>query len=50
MATQTPTQRSDAAKRAAALNPYDMGARGVLGICHLMIGEHRQAIEMFSMA
>src|SRR4051812_6469992 len=40
----------DAAKRAVALNPYDMGARGVLGMCHLMIGEHRQAIELFSMA
>jgi adenylate cyclase len=40
----------DAAKRAVALNPYDMGARGVLGICHFVIGEHRQAIELFSMA
>ncbi|MBX9650901.1 MAG: adenylate cyclase [Xanthobacteraceae bacterium] len=40
----------DAAKRAVALNPYDMGARGVLGMCHLMIGEHRHAIELFSMA
>jgi len=40
----------DAAKRAVALNPYDMGARGVLGMCHLVIGEHRHAIEMFSMA
>jgi TolB-like protein/class 3 adenylate cyclase len=40
----------DAAKRAVALNPYDMGARGVLGICHFAIGEHRQAIELFSMA
>jgi adenylate cyclase len=38
----------DAAKRAVELNPYDMGARGVLGICHLVIGEHRQAIELFS--
>ena len=27
----------DAAKRAVGLNPYDMGARGVLGICHLVI-------------
>ncbi|MEP6841841.1 MAG: adenylate cyclase, partial [Bradyrhizobium sp.] len=27
-----------------------MGARGVLGMCHLMIGEHRHAIELFSMA
>ena len=40
----------DAAKTAVELNPYDMGARGVLGICHLVIGEHRQAIELFSMA
>jgi adenylate cyclase len=39
-----------AAKRGVQLNPYDMGARGVLGMCHLMNGEHRQAIEMFSMA
>ena len=27
----------DAAKRAVALNPYDMGARGVLGICHFVM-------------
>jgi adenylate cyclase len=40
----------DAARRAVALNPYDMGARGVLGICHFAIGEHRQAIELFSTA
>jgi adenylate cyclase len=40
----------DAAKKAIELNPYDMGARGVLGICHFVIGEHRQAIELFSMA
>ena len=40
----------DASQRAVKLNPYDMGARGVLGICHLVIGEHRQAIELFSMA
>src|SRR3981081_3670517 len=39
-----------AAKRAVKLNPYDMGARGVLGICHLVTGEHRQAIELFSTA
>ena len=37
-------------KRAVGLNPYDMGARGVLGLCHLVSGEHRQAIELFSMA
>ena len=40
----------DAANRAVALNPYDMGARGVLGICHFVTGEHRRAIELFSMA
>src|SRR5947208_1253063 len=39
-----------AAKRAGGLNPYDMGARGVLGICHLVCGEHRPAIELFTMA
>ena len=38
----------EAARKAVELNPYDMGARGVLGICHLVIGEHRQAIELFS--
>jgi adenylate cyclase len=27
-----------------------MGTRGVLGICHLVNGEHRQAIELFSAA
>jgi TolB-like protein/class 3 adenylate cyclase len=40
----------DAAKRAVSLNPYDMGARGVLGVCHLVCGEHRHAIELFTMA
>jgi adenylate cyclase len=40
----------DAARKAVELNPYDMGARGVLGICHLVVGEHRQAIELFSTA
>src|SRR6185437_9695787 len=40
----------EAAKNAVKLNPYDMGARGVLGICHLVIGEHREAIELFSAA
>jgi adenylate cyclase len=40
----------DAGKRAVDLNPYDMGARGILGICHLVIGEHRQAIELLSTA
>src|SRR4051794_16900151 len=33
----------DAAKRAVALNPYDNGARGVPGICHSVMGEHREA-------
>lgn len=32
------------------LNPYDMGARGVLGMSYLIVGEHRQAIELFSLA
>jgi adenylate cyclase len=40
----------DAIKKAVELNPYDMGARGVQGICHLVIGEHRRAIELLSMA
>jgi adenylate cyclase len=40
----------DAIKRAIELNPYDMGARGVLGICNMVIGDHRKAIELFSMA
>jgi TolB-like protein/class 3 adenylate cyclase len=40
----------DAGKRAVSLNPYDMGARGVLGVCHLVSGEHRQAVELFTMA
>jgi adenylate cyclase len=39
-----------AAESAVRLNPYDMGARGVLGICHMVIGEHRQAVELFSAA
>jgi adenylate cyclase len=40
----------DTAKKAVELNPYDMGARGVLGISHFMIGEQRQAIELFTTA
>src|SRR4051794_3335738 len=40
----------DASRRAVALNPYDMGARGVQGFCHFMNGEHRQAVELFSEA
>jgi adenylate cyclase len=39
----------DAIKKAVALNPYDMGARGVEGVCHFVAGEHREAIEMLSM-
>ncbi len=39
-----------ASRRAVELNPYDTGARGVQGFCHFMMGEHRQAIELFSMA
>ena len=35
---------------AVSLNPYDMGARGILGLCHFVSGEHRQAIELFSTA
>ena len=40
----------DAIRKAVALNPYDMGARGVEGICHLVGGEHLEAIELLSMA
>lgn len=41
----------EAAKRAVDLNPYDLGgARGLLGLCHFVSGEHEQAIELFSMA
>jgi adenylate cyclase len=40
----------DAIRKAVGLNPYDMGARGVQGICHLVAGEHQRAIELFSMA
>jgi adenylate cyclase len=40
----------DAAKRAVSLNPYDMGARGILGMSHFVIGEHERAIELFSTA
>lgn len=39
----------EAIKKAVALNPYDMGARGVEGICHFVAGEHREAIELLSM-
>jgi adenylate cyclase len=27
-----------------------MGARGILGLCHLVTGEHQQAVELFSTA
>jgi adenylate cyclase len=40
----------DAIRKAVQLNPYDMGARGVQGICHICSGEHREAIELLSMA
>src|SRR6202171_6822822 len=40
----------EAAKKSIELNPYDMGARGVLGICHFVVGEHRQTIGLFSTA
>ncbi len=40
----------EAANRGVELNPYDMGARGVLGMSYLIVGEHRQAIELFSTA
>jgi TolB-like protein/class 3 adenylate cyclase/Flp pilus assembly protein TadD len=39
-----------AIKKSIELNPYDMGARGVQGICKLIAGEHREAIELLSMA
>jgi adenylate cyclase len=40
----------ETARKATELNPYDMGVRGVLGICHLVMGEHRQAVELLSTA
>jgi adenylate cyclase len=40
----------DVIRKAVALNPYDMGARGVQGACHLVGGEHREAIALLSMA
>jgi adenylate cyclase len=39
-----------AARKAVELNPYDMGAVGVHGTCHFVIGEHRRAIELLSTA
>ena len=40
----------NAARKAVELNPYDMGVRGVLGVCHFVSGEHREAIEQLSTA
>jgi adenylate cyclase len=40
----------EAIRKAIELNPCDMGARGVQGICRLIAGEHREAIELLSMA
>src|ERR1700754_2872507 len=42
-------EAQEAIRRAVALNPYDMGARGVEGICHTVEGKHREAIELVSM-
>jgi adenylate cyclase len=39
----------EAIRKAVALNPYDMGARGVEGVCCFVAGEHREAIELLSM-
>ncbi|MGJ5181985.1 adenylate/guanylate cyclase domain-containing protein [Bradyrhizobium oligotrophicum] len=39
-----------AARKATDLNAYDMGARGVLGLCHMVAGDHQQAIDQFSIA
>jgi len=39
-----------AARKATELNAYDMGARGVLGLCHMVAGEHQQAIDQFSIS
>lgn len=40
----------ETAMKGVELNPYDMGARGILGMSYLIVGEHRQAIELFSTA
>src|SRR5215468_7822922 len=40
----------ETAIKAVGLNPYDMGCRGILGMSHLVVGEHRQAIELFTTA
>jgi adenylate cyclase len=40
----------EAAIKAVELNPYDMGARGVLGMSHLVVGEHREAVDLFTTA
>lgn len=39
----------EAIRKSVALNPYDMGARGVEGVCHFVAGEHREAVELLSM-
>jgi adenylate cyclase len=44
------TRRPAEAAAAGQVEPLRHGARGVLGIAHLVIGEHRQAIELFSAA
>src|SRR5262249_49129879 len=38
------------AVKAVELNPYDMGARGILGMSHLVVGEHREAVDLFTTA
>src|SRR5258708_16179433 len=37
-----------AANRAVKVNPYDLGARGFLGIRHLVIPEHHPPPHLFS--
>ncbi|MDU6832168.1 MAG: tetratricopeptide repeat protein [Bradyrhizobium sp.] len=41
---------TEAAEKALRLNSYDMGARGVLGVCHFVKGNHREAVDLFSVA
>jgi adenylate cyclase len=40
----------ETALKAVELNPYDMGARGILGMSHLVVGEHREAVDLFTTA
>jgi adenylate cyclase len=40
----------ETAVKAVELNPYDMGARGILGMSHLVVGEHREAVDLFTTA